>query len=149
MRVFQISSTLQIKVINNIFLFFNSLNSEFSLGFRLVHIFSSRFLFHWTNCKDKYSKFAYLYNLDNIVFNTLSCFNLIIVVSDINIRNNIAISITYIYLYFNPIKKILIMLLALFSLRPNSLLLSVILIKLSKFEVSYIMVITDSIYVVN
>ena len=49
---------------------FDSLNYEFSPGFRLIDIFSSYFPFHEPNYKYKESKEAYFCNLDKI-FKTL------------------------------------------------------------------------------
>jgi len=84
---------------------FNSLNSEFSLGSRLIDIFSSHFSFHKANCCNEKSKAVYCCKLDNFVFNTSSDSNSVIVVSDI--RNNITTSIIHIYSFSSPIKKTL------------------------------------------
>ena len=91
--------------LNGIFLFFNSLNCEFSPGFRLIDDFSSHFSFYQANHKDKESKAIHLCKLKNIFTNILLDPKSIIVVSNISIRNNVAMSILYIYSHFNIIRK--------------------------------------------
>ena len=93
--------------LNVIFPSFDSLNSEFSPGSWLVDNFSSHFSFHQVNYKDKESRTAHFCKLDDIVLNASSNFNSIIVVSDVSIKNNIAISIVYIHSYLNLIEKTL------------------------------------------
>ena len=86
---------------------FSSFNCEFTPSFRLIDNFSSHFSFHQTNCKDKKSKATHLCKLDNILSNTSLDSKSIIVVSDTSVRNNIAISISYVYSYSNNVKKII------------------------------------------
>jgi len=73
---------------------FDSLNSEFSPGFRLIDKFPSYFSFYQANCKDKERKMAYICKLDNIFSNTLLDPKFVVVILDTSIRNNIATSIT-------------------------------------------------------
>ena len=91
--------------INEIFPFFDPLNCKFCLDFRLIDNFPSIFPFHQANHKYKESKKAYLCKLNNIFANTLSDPNSVIIVSDTNIRNNIAISILYVHFHFNRVNK--------------------------------------------
>jgi len=93
--------------LNGIFPLFNSLNSKFSPGSRLIDIFSSHFSFHQADYKNKESKAAHLHKLDDIILNASSRANTVIVVSDTSIRNNVATFITYVHSYSNPIKKTL------------------------------------------
>ena len=93
--------------LNKNFPSFNSLNSEFSPGFKLIDNFSSHFSFHWANCKDKESKATHLCNLNDIFSNILLDSKSVIIVSDASIRNSIAISISHIYSHLNNIKKII------------------------------------------
>jgi len=90
---------------NGIFPSFDSLNSEFSLGFRLIDNFSSYFSFHWANCKDKESKATYLHNIDNIFSNTSLDPKSVIIVSNTSIRNNVATYISHIHSHLNNVKK--------------------------------------------
>jgi len=83
------------------------LNSKFSLGSHLVDNFSSYFSFYRIDCKNKESKAAYFCKLNDIVLNTSSNSNLVIVVSNANIKNNVAMFIAHIHSYSNPIKKTL------------------------------------------
>jgi len=93
--------------LNRIFPSFDSWNSEFSPGSRLIDIFSSYFSFHKADCYNKKSKAIHLYKLDDLVFNASSDSNSIIVVSNVSIRNNIAILIAYIHSFFSLTKKML------------------------------------------
>jgi len=132
------------------FSFFNSLNSESSLGFRLVDIFSSHFSFHQANCKDKCSKSTHLHNLNDIVLNVSLYLNLVVVISDASIRNNVAISITYIYLHSNPVKKTLYHAIGMISSEPELFAIRCSINQAVKIpEVSHIIFITDLIHMAN
>ena len=93
--------------INSIFSLFDSLNSKFAPGFRLVDKFPSYFSFHWADHKDKEVKAAHFCKLNDIALNVSFYSNLFIVVSNASIRNNIATSIALIYLHSNSVKKTL------------------------------------------
>jgi len=93
--------------LNRIFLPCDSLNKEFFPGSRLIDIFSSCFSFHKADCKNKESKAAHCYKLDEIVPNALSNPNTVIIISDVSIRNNVTISITYVHSFSNLIRKTL------------------------------------------
>jgi len=108
--------------LNRIFSSFNSLNSEFSPGFRLINNFSSCFYFHWENCKDKESKAAHFCKLDKIFFNTSLDPKSVIIISDTSIKNNIATSILYIYFHPNNVKKTIYYAINITLPRPNFLL---------------------------
>ena len=91
--------------LNGVFPSFDSLNKEFSPRFRLIDIFSSWLSFHWANCKDKESRAAHIYKLNEVILHVSLSANTVIVVSDVSIRNNIATFIAHIHSYSNPIKK--------------------------------------------
>ena len=91
--------------LNGIFTPFDSLNSEFSPGFRLIDNFTSYFFFYWANYKDKESKIAHFCKLDDIFSNISLDSKSIIVIVDTSIRNNIAISIFHIYSSLDNIRK--------------------------------------------
>jgi len=78
--------------LNEIFPPFNPFHKELSSGFRLVDHFS----FYTVDYKDKESKEAYLHKLDKITEDALSNPNIVIVVSDVSIKNNIATFISHI-----------------------------------------------------
>ena len=84
--------------LNGVFSLFNSLNSKFSSGSRLINIFSSCFSFYKVNHKDKGSKATHLCKLNNIFTNASLCPNSIIIVFDTSIKNNIATFISHIHL---------------------------------------------------
>jgi len=92
--------------LNGIFSMFNSLNSELFPGSRLVDIFSSSFSFNQANYKDIESKAIHFCKLNDIVLHATSNPKSTINISDVSIRNNIAISVVYIHLHSNSIKKI-------------------------------------------
>jgi len=107
-------------------------------------IISSCFLFYQADCKNKVS---YLCKLDNIVINTLSCSNSIIIVSNASIKNNIATSIMHIHSYSNSVKKTLHHIISseaeLFTIKYS------INQAIQSSEVSCIIVITDSIHMTH
>jgi len=91
--------------VNRIFSVFDTLNNEFSPGSYLVDTFSSYFSFYYTNHRNKESKNSHIHKLDKCVFNALSDSKSVVVVSDTSIKNNTTISIAYIHLLSNSIKK--------------------------------------------
>ena len=93
--------------LNGIFSSFNSLNSEFHPGSKLIDIFSSHFSFYKANYHNKETRTAYCNKLDNLILNVSLKSNTIIVISDASIKNNIAISIVYIHSFSSFIKKML------------------------------------------
>ena len=90
---------------NGIFPFFDSLNCEFSSGFRLIDNFPSHFSFHQANHKDKESCKAYLCKLDEIFQNSILDPNFIDIISIANIKNNVATSISHVHSHSNSAKK--------------------------------------------
>jgi len=139
-----------INCLNGIFSSFNSLNCKFSPGSRLVDLFSSKFSFYQTNCKDKESKATYLFKLDNIVLNVLSSSNSAIVVSNTSIRNNIATFIAHIYLHTNPVKKTLHHAVGITSSKAKLFAIRCGINQAIQIpRVSHIIVITNSIHIVN
>jgi len=72
---------------NEIPLAFDQFNKEFSLGDKLIDIFSSHFSFHSTNQKSEESIKAYTHKLDNIVLLALADTKSVIIVSDASIKN--------------------------------------------------------------
>lgn len=90
--------------LNRIFSSFDSLYNELSSSFRPVDNFSD-FSFHIVNHKDKYIKEVYLCKQDKTFKDTLLNSKTIIVISDTSIKNNIAILISHICLYYNTIAK--------------------------------------------
>ena len=78
---------------NKFFPSFSPFNEEFSLGKRLIDFFSDWFSFHtWTHDIKNY-----ICNLNNIAINISNNPYSLIILSNASIKNNIAISISYIY----------------------------------------------------
>ena len=133
---------------NKILLSFDQFSKEFLPGYRLIDIFPSYFSFHSTNQKNKESIKAYTHKLDNIVFLTLADPKSVVVVSDASIKNQIAISIAHIHVHDSPLIKtihhainISFTEVELFTIRCD--------INQATYipNISYIIIITDSIHV--
>ena len=136
--------------LNGNFPVFDSLNSKFSLGSCLVDNFSSCFFFHRANYKNKESKVAHFHKLNDIVLNALFNSNSVIVVSDTSIKNNVAMSIIYIHLHLNPIKKTLYHAIGITSTVAELFAIRCGINQAIQIqEVSHIIIITDSIYVIH
>lgn len=80
---------------------------KFSLGFCLIDVFSRYLSFYYANHRNKKNKTTHIHNLDEYVFNALTDSKSVIVISNTSIKNNVAISIMYVYLFLNSIKKII------------------------------------------
>jgi len=82
---------------------FSPFDEEFSLEKRLIDSFSDHFSFYsWTQDIKNH-----LYNLDNITINIFSSPHSSIIISDASVRNNVAISISYIHSYDKPVIKMI------------------------------------------
>ena len=92
---------------NKIFLSFSLLNHEFSLGNRLIDIFSNCFLFHPVNRKSKDSVKTYLYKLNNTTLHLSSDPHSIIAVSNASIKNNVTTLISYVHVHNSPVIKMI------------------------------------------
>lgn len=76
--------------------------------------------------------------------------NLVVVISDASIRNNVATSITYIYLHSNPVKKTLYHAIGIISSEPELFAIRCSINQAVKIhEVSHIIFITDLIHIAN
>ena len=91
--------------LNGIFLSFDSFNREFHLGNRLVNSFSNHFLFHKANHSSEESKLHHYSHLNNVMLNASSDPSIVVVVSNARIKNNVVISIAYVYSFNNPLRK--------------------------------------------
>ena len=89
--------------LNRIFPSFNSFSFEFSFRDRLINIFS----FYFTNRKSKESRKVYICKLNKLTLQVLADSKMVVVVSDTNIKNQVATLIVYIYIHNNPIIKTL------------------------------------------
>jgi len=78
-----------------------------SPGNRLIDIFPSHFYFHLSDKKNKESKRAYICKLNKLIPQVSDESKTDIVVSDMSIKNQVAMLITYIHVYDNYIIKTL------------------------------------------
>ena len=84
---------------------FNPFSSKFSSGNRLIDIFPSHFFFHLFNRKYAKVKKVYLCKLDKIILHMSTDPKTTIVVLDVTIKNQVAISIAHIHIHDSPVIK--------------------------------------------
>ena len=124
------------------------MNSEFLPGSRLIDIFSSCFSIYKADYCNKESKAAHCCKLDNLVFNTLLDPNSVIAVSNTSIKNNIAISIAYIYSFSSLIKKIIYYTIDITSMEAELFAIRCGINQAIQIDgFSHIIIITDTIYI--
>jgi len=88
---------------NEIFPSFLWFNEEFKPGNHLVDLFSDCFSFHLHSLSTN----EHIEKLDDIAFRASSNPSSSIVMSDTSIKNHVATSISYIYLYDKPVIKMI------------------------------------------
>jgi len=90
---------------NKVFPFFDPLNVEFSPSSHLIDIFSNRFSFHpYIKCKDN-NLLDCANQLNDIAITTLSNYLHTLIISDMGIKNNVAIFIAHIHIWDRPVIK--------------------------------------------
>ena len=87
------------------FSIFFPFSSEFSLGNRLIDIFSSHFSFHLSDRKYVVVKKIHFYKLNELILHILADSKTIVVVSDISIKNKVTMSIAHIHVYDSSVVK--------------------------------------------
>jgi len=92
---------------NEVFSFFDSFNKEFSPGSCLINIFSNHFSFHLLPKQGSNNLKAHICSLNNIAIKSSLDSTIILVVSDANIRNQVTISISHVYIHNRPVIKML------------------------------------------
>ena len=125
---------------------FSPTHPELSPGFRIIDNFPDRFSFNLCN-KEKNDKF-HIHKLDSVVIELSLLQSIAIIAIDASIKNNIAISISYIHISNQPLVKTIHH--AAFVTSSEAELFTIrygINQALSKKNVSKIIVITDSIHV--
>jgi len=135
---------------NKVFPSFNPLNKEFSPSSQLIDIFSSCFFFHpFDKCSDDKLE-AHSHQLDNIAITFSLNQSHALIVTDTGFKNNMAMSIAYIHVYDKPIIKTIYHVVNVISSKAK---LFAIRCGISQAvnipEISKIVIITDSIYVVK
>ena len=86
---------------------FDPLNSEFSLGYRIINTFSSCFSFHsFSKCNEDSLK-SHVHRLNELAIESSNNPSHALVITDTSIKNNIATSISHMHIYNKPITKTL------------------------------------------
>ena len=113
-------------------------------------MFPSYFLFYLSDRKSAKTRKTHLCKLDEIVFNTSTDSIIAIVISDISIKNQVAIFIAHVYIHDSPIIKTTYYAVNITSTEAE---LFVIRYRLNQAiqlsNIKYIVVITDSIHAVK
>jgi len=92
---------------NEVFSSFDSLNSEFSPGHRIIDMFSSHFSFHlFSKCSNQNLK-LHIQQLDNLALESSSILSNTLIIIDASIKNNVATSISHIHVHNKPVVKTL------------------------------------------
>ena len=92
---------------NEVFLSFNLYNFEFSSSSRFINIFSSHFSFHSFSKYSKDNLISCSWQLDNLVIMSSEDSSYTLVITNGSIKNDVAISIVYIYICNKLIVKTL------------------------------------------
>ena len=92
---------------NEVFLSFDSFNKEFALRSCLIDVFSSHFSFHLSNKHSNNNLKSHICLLNNIALKSSSDSTITLIISNTSIKNNVAISISYIYVHNKLIIKTL------------------------------------------
>jgi len=93
--------------LNGILSSFDFLNNEFSSGSRLINIFPSCFSFYLFNRISKDNRVTHIYKLEECILHAFTNLNTVVVISDVGIKNQIAISIAHVHLFSKLIIKTL------------------------------------------
>ena len=127
---------------------FSPLNSEFSPGLRIIDNYSEHISFNICD-KEKDVKLC-AQELDNMVLESSLSSLVAIVASDASIKNNVAISIAYIYTFNKPLTKMVHHAVHITSTEAELFAISCSINQsLQLINISKIIVVTDSIHVVK
>jgi len=116
----------------------------------LPRIFPDYISFYKTQCKNNEKINFQLHKLDNIIFKASSNNSLAIVFSNTNIKNNIIIFVAHVYLYNSLVRKTIHHVINIISTEAELFTIRYGInqaIQIS--EISYIIVITDAIHIVQ
>ena len=92
---------------NEVFLAFDPFNKEFSPGSRIIDSFANCFSFYlFKKSSNEFFKSCSLL-LDNLMISSLLDSSNALMITDASIKNNIATSITYIYIHNKDVIKII------------------------------------------
>ena len=136
--------------LNGIFNSFNPFNSKFSLGNKLIDIFSSHFSFHVFDRKYAEVKKTHLHKLDKLILYVSVNPKTTVVISDTNIKNQVAIFITHIYIHNTPVIKMIYHAINITFTKAKLFVIKCGLNQATQLtNIEYIVVIADSIHMVR
>jgi len=90
---------------NEVFSFFDPFNKEFTLGYRLIDVFLNCFSFHTPNKQNDTNLKVYIQSLNNIALNSSLELSIVLVMSDISIKNYVTIAIAHIHIHNKQVIK--------------------------------------------
>jgi len=91
--------------LNKVHSFFNRLYKELLSGFCLVDNFPNHFSFYIVNQKNIKNMNVYIWLLDKLFEDYSLNLNTVLIISDASIKNNVAISVLYIYFNYSTLLK--------------------------------------------
>ena len=135
---------------NKVFSSFDFLNLEFAPGCRIIDFFSSHISFNSFNRYNKDSLFSYSHQLDNLAISSLENSAHALVITDASVKNNVATFIAHVHICDKPIVKTLHHAVNINSIEAKLFAIRYGINQATSFlEISKIIVITDSIYIVK
>ena len=135
---------------NEVFPSFDPLNPEFSLDSRIIEIFSSCFSFHLFSKYKNQNLKLWIQKLDNLALKSSSSLSSALIVMDASVKNNITISVVYIYIHNTPITKTLYYALNITSTKTELFAIRCGINQATSLNgISKIIIVTDSIHTVR
>ena len=132
---------------NEVFPSFSPFNYEFSSGNRLIDIFPNYFSFHSLNRKSEYNVKSHLLKLNNITLHMSSDPHLVVVVTDVSIKNQVAMFISHVHIHDRLVIKTVHHAVNITSTEAELFTIRCSINQATHFpNVKYIFVITDSIH---
>jgi len=126
---------------------FDPLNPEFTPGYRIISTFSNCFSFHSFNKHNNDSLLSRLCQLDSLTIVFLENPLHTLTITDTNIRNNVATSITHIHIHDRPVIKTLHYIVNINSMEAELFAIRYSIYQATSFyKISKIVIVIDSIH---
>ena len=126
---------------------FDPLNPEFAPSYRIIDTFSNHFSFHSFNKHNNDSLLSHSYQLDNLAIVSLKNPLHTLIITNISIKNNVAISITHIHIHNRLVIKTLHYVVNVNSMEAELFAIRYGIYQATSFyRISKIVIVTDSIH---